>query len=98
MTLAEITNDIKKKSEGAAAIGSTFKFQFDDNDVVFVDGTQEPPVVSNEDRDADCTMIMSYSTYEKLMSGKLNPTMALMMGKVKIKGDMGVAMKLQSYL
>ena len=32
----------------------------------------------------------------KLVKGELNPMMAVMTGKVKIKGDMGVAMKLQS--
>jgi len=35
---------------------------------------------------------------ESLMAGKLNPMMAFMSGKIKVKGDMGVAMKLQSFL
>jgi putative sterol carrier protein len=34
----------------------------------------------------------------KLKTGDLNPMMAVMSGKVKIKGDMGLAMKLQSLL
>jgi len=29
-----------------------------------------------------------------LISGDLNPMMAYMMGKLKIKGDMGIAMKI----
>jgi putative sterol carrier protein len=37
-------------------------------------------------------------TMKELLSGDSNPMMAVMMGKVKIKGDMGVAMKVQSLL
>jgi putative sterol carrier protein len=35
---------------------------------------------------------------EQLRSGSLNPMMAIMSGKIKVKGDMSVAMKLQSML
>jgi putative sterol carrier protein len=31
-----------------------------------------------------------------MMTGDLNPMTAFMMGKIKVKGDMSVAMKLQS--
>jgi putative sterol carrier protein len=43
-------------------------------------------------------IITSLETLIKLKSGDLNPMMAVMGGKVKIKGDMGLAMKLQSLL
>jgi putative sterol carrier protein len=33
-----------------------------------------------------------------MVTGKLDPTMAFMSGKIKIKGDMGLAMKLQTIL
>jgi putative sterol carrier protein len=33
--------------------------------------------------------------FKKLVNGDLNPMMAMMSGKLKIKGDMAVAMKLQ---
>jgi len=45
--------------------------------------------------DADCTITASSETFERLISGEQNPTSAYMTGKVKIKGDMGAAMKLQ---
>ena len=32
----------------------------------------------------------------KLAQGQLDPAMAFMSGKLKVEGDMGVAMKLQS--
>jgi putative sterol carrier protein len=45
--------------------------------------------------DADCTFSSSEETFEKITSGEQNATTAYMTGKLKIKGDMGAAMKLQ---
>jgi putative sterol carrier protein len=44
---------------------------------------------------ADCTIEASEETFDKIVAGDLNPTTAYMTGKLKIKGDMGAAMKLQ---
>ena len=45
--------------------------------------------------DADAVISASEATFEKIVSGEQNPTSAYMTGKLKIKGDMGAAMKLQ---
>jgi putative sterol carrier protein len=45
--------------------------------------------------DADATITTSGDTFEKIVAGEQNPTTAYMTGKLKIKGDMGAAMKLQ---
>jgi putative sterol carrier protein len=45
--------------------------------------------------DADATIHASQETFEKIVAGEQNPTSAYMTGKLKIKGDMGAAMKLQ---
>ena len=44
------------------------------------------------------TLIMAASDYQNMVAGKLNPTSAFMSGKLKIKGDMSLAMKLQTLL
>jgi putative sterol carrier protein len=51
--------------------------------------------VSEGTGDADATLETSSETFEKIVSGEQNPTTAYMTGKLKIKGDMGAAMKLQ---
>jgi len=92
---------MKQQFEAMAAnadpINATIKFDLDGNKV-HIDGTGDANVVSYEDKDADCVIITSAETLGKLQAGDLNPMMAVMTGKVKIKGDMGVAMKLQSLL
>ena len=45
--------------------------------------------------EADCTITASEESFLKIISGEQNPTTAYMTGKLKIKGDMGAAMKLQ---
>ena len=45
--------------------------------------------------EGDCTFSTSEENFEKIVAGEQNPTTAYMTGKLKIKGDMGAAMKLQ---
>jgi putative sterol carrier protein len=44
---------------------------------------------------ADATISTSAETFDKIVAGEQNATTAYMTGKLKIKGDMGAAMKLQ---
>ena len=46
-------------------------------------------------QDADATISASEDVFSKIVAGEQNPTTAYMTGKLKIKGDMGAALKLQ---
>ena len=92
-----IFEQLQQKANESEAIGGTLKFVIDDV-VVFVDGTGNGNVVSQSDEEADCTITTSATTLMELQSGDLNPMMAVMGGKVKIGGDMGLAMKVQSLM
>jgi putative sterol carrier protein len=97
MNLEAIYTGIKEKAANLDSIGATLKMVVDDQ-IIYVDGTGDNNVVSQDDKDADCVITTSMDTMKELLSGNSNPMMAVMMGKVKIKGDMGVAMKVQSLL
>lgn len=55
-------------------------------------GKGEPPTK------ADVVMSMNSEDFVKMFTGKLKPTMAFMSGKLKIKGNMGLAMKLEALM
>ena len=48
--------------------------------------------------DPDCTMTLNAETFGEMFAGKLNPTSAFMSGKLKIKGDLPLAMKLEKLM
>jgi len=52
-------------------------------------------VTGGSSGDVDCTITSSEENFERIVAGELNPTSAYMTGKLKVKGDMGAAMKLQ---
>ncbi len=53
-------------------------------------GKGEPPEPPN------LTLLADAHEWVKIMTGQLDPTAAFMQGKLKIKGDMGLAIKMQS--
>ncbi|XP_069818268.1 hydroxysteroid dehydrogenase-like protein 2 [Dendropsophus ebraccatus] len=55
-------------------------------------GKGEPPIK------ADVVMSMDSEDFVKMFTGKMKPTMAFMSGKLKIKGNMGLAMKLEALM
>jgi len=91
--LQEMADGIQKGLGGKTFDGS-LKFDCgEDGVIVLADNT-----ATTQDRDTDCTIRISRDNLGKLLTGKLNPMTGVMMGKLKISGDMGVAMKLGQLL
>jgi len=97
MDLNQILSEIQTQAANVAPFGAKLKFMLDGNPIL-IDGTDGGNAVTTEDGEADCTISTDVDTFVQLKSGNLNPMMAVMSGKVKIQGDMGLAMKLQSLL
>lgn len=95
MSLEKFTETVRSKVGDNANLNSTIKFAFKEGGALYIDGKSTPNAVTNdESAPADCTVKVSLEDFGKLMERKLDPTTAFMMGKIKIEGDMGVAMKL----
>ena len=88
----------EKMQTRLAGFNHTVKFDFDEDGILFVDATQNPPLVSKEDSDAEVTLSTSLETFQKILAGQQDPNIAFMMGKLKVKGSMGLALKLNSIL
>ena len=97
MSNHNVFDQFKVRAENADPLGGTLKFMVDKN-VIFIDGNGDQNIVSMDDLEADCTITVSVEVLEKLRDGELNPMMAVMGGKIKIDGDMGLAMKVQSLM
>jgi acyl-CoA dehydrogenase len=95
--MSNIFDAISAQAANVAPFGAKLKFVLGD-EIILIDGTGTSNVVSNNDEEAGCTISTDTETFMALKSGELNPMMAVMSGKVKIKGDMGLAMKLQSLI
>ena len=91
--LEQIVERMQKELAEKSFDGS-LKFDCGDEGVIVLsDGT-----ATTEDQDTDCTIRMTLDNLVKLLTGKLNPMTGVMTGKLKISGDMGVAMKLGKLL
>lgn len=92
MTNDEIAAKMQEAVTKAGGMSKSVKFDFGDDGQVHAAGE----VVSQDDLDADCTIKVSKEDFIALASGNLDPMMAFMSGKLKVEGDMSVAMGLQS--
>lgn len=103
-TLQEIFEGLKEKvaqppeMQGITAVyqfvlegedGGNYYLSFSNGAGVVNEGTAENPNI---------TITMAAADFKDLVAGKLNAMSAFMSGKLKIKGDMMLAMKLQSLL
>jgi len=97
VTVRELFDSLEGRADASKTAGMTNSYLFD------IEGAGKWTVrvddgkvsVSEGGDDADAVITTSEATFEKIVSGEQNPTSAYMTGKLKVKGDMGAAMKLQ---
>jgi putative sterol carrier protein len=78
-----------------AGVNNTYVFEIEGAGtwtVAIADGSL---TVTEGAGDGDVTISASEESFEKIVAGEQKPTTAYMTGKLKVKGDMGAAMKLQ---
>lgn len=89
---------LNARPEKIAGMNCVYRFRVAGSawSVKFAEGTAS--VDEGEADSADCTVTMAESDFLDLISGKLNGQMAFLTGKLKVAGDMGLALKLGAFL
>lgn len=97
MEIAQIRQELAEKVTKIDPIVKRLKFKIDE-EFILIDGSGGNNVVSDQDGDADCTITMSKETYLKLQRKEIKPMIATLTGKIKVKGDLGLAQKLKQLM
>src|SRR4051812_25060480 len=92
-TLEQMTERFRAAVGSDSGVGATIKFDLKGDGIIWI-GTDS---VTNEDSAADLTITISKDDLEAIGQGSLDPTSAVMTGRMKLS-DMGMAMQLQPKL
>ena len=99
MSIDVVEAKIKSRLSDLTPMRARIKFALTGEGDLYVDATQQPPTLTRFDEiEPDVTIGMSAENMLKLLNGELNPTIAYTLGKLKVQGSMGLALKLSSLL
>lgn len=95
MSLESATQAIRTKVGADSGLAATLKFDMGADGVIVIDGKSTPNTVTNDNTDTDCTVGITMDNLQAMLDGDLDPATGFMAGKLKVTGDMSVAMRLQ---
>jgi putative sterol carrier protein len=94
--LKQMGAKIAENKAQAAAIGAIFKFALEgDGGGNFIVNLKDNPGVLEGDGPAECTIRMAAQDFVDLSEGKANGQQLFFTGKLKVEGDMSLALRLQ---
>lgn len=98
MNLDACTQAIRTKVGADSGLDATLKFDCGDDGCIFIDGKATPNTVNSVTNgatiEADCTVAITLDNLNAMLAGELDPVTGFMGGKLKVSGDMSIAMRL----
>jgi cytochrome P450/putative sterol carrier protein len=88
---------LNRKLAGMEPFGKKIKLALD-RTVIVLDGTVNPPTLSRDDSETEVVVTASLENFTKILNKDMNAQMALMTGKIKLKGDITAVMALTKLL
>jgi putative sterol carrier protein len=94
--MTEIHGKIQTNKESAQQVNAVYKFVLSgDGGGTWIVNMKDAPGVNEGDGEAQCTIKMDAKDFVDMFEGRANGQQLFFAGKLKIEGDMGLAMKLQ---
>ena len=98
MDLETATEGVRQAAGEDSGLNAKLTFDFGADGRISIDASRVPNEVSNDEIEADCTIVMSLDDFAELVRGELDGMTAFMTGRLKVVGDMGVALRLPTVL
>lgn len=94
--MTDVEDRLRDALPKLSRLGAVVRFDLGNDGLWLVDASAGNPTLGEDDGDADaaCTIKITGENLIKLMDGKLDPMLGYTLGKIKVSGSMGVAMKL----
>lgn len=96
MSLDNVKSELESRLKFAPPLGHTVAIDLGDDGKLFI--AEDNAISETEITDPETTLTLSLDTMQKIATGASDPNMAVLMGKLKVSGKMGVALKLAGYL
>lgn len=100
-TLNQLAEKMNNAPEGIKGVNTTYQFELTGEEeglYQVIIKNEQVEIMEEVKEEANCTLNLSAANLLKLIEGNMNPTVAYMSGKLKIKGELALALKLQSIL
>ena len=93
-SLDQVTERVRTSVGTESGLDARIKFKFADQEFLFIDGKSKPNRVDNSDSESDITITVSRENFMKIIDHELKPPLALMTGRMRLRGDIRIAMRL----
>lgn len=100
MNIEALTEDVRRRiGSDNGVVKKTIKITFNGGEgVIYIDGASTPNSVHNRNLASDLNIVLDFDDFKKIMAKEASGLKLMLAGKMRIKGDIRIAMKMDDIL